>query len=262
MRTWRLIIDGKRSASYNMAADACLLDLTEAGGAPPVVRLYGWDVPSITIGYHQRLERAVDVTRLGDTPVVRRITGGRALLHDESEITYAVAGNFAENPVLGATLHETYRVIADAIVRFYGRCGVEAYISHREDPLARTGFADVQKGCFASVSRYEIMAAGRKIAAGSQRRTRQAFMQHGVIRIASAPSHPAIIDAAPASRVAPLSKERAELEEILAESFTVLLGRESGRRRASKDEITMIEEKARHFRNLNCRNLSLNTEMN
>lgn len=260
MTTWRLIIDGKRSASFNMAADAHLLDLAEAGGAPPVVRLYGWDIPSITIGHHQRLERAVDAARLGRTPVVRRITGGRALLHDDGEITYAVAGNFVEHPVLGATLHESYRVIADTIVRFYAGCGIAASISRREDPLARSGLPDVQKGCFASVSRYEIMVGGRKIAAGSQRRTRQAFMQHGVIRIAPAVSHPAIVDASAASGVVLPSRERHELEQLLAASFAELLGRRVERYRASPDEIAAIEEKARYFGNLNLHNLSLNSE--
>jgi hypothetical protein len=151
MGPWRLILDGKRSASFNMAADAHLLDLAEAGDAGPAVRLYGWDRPSITIGHHQKLERAVDVARLGDTPVVRRITGGRALLHDDTEITYAVAGNFVKYPALGTTLHESYRVIADAIVRFYAGCGMGAYISRREDPLARSGLPEVQKGCFVGV---------------------------------------------------------------------------------------------------------------
>ncbi len=260
MGLWHLIIDGKRSASFNMAADAHLLDLAEAGEAAPTVRLYGWDRPSITIGHHQRLERAVDATHLGDTPVVRRITGGRALLHDDGEITYAVAGNFVKDPALGATLHECYRVIADAIVRFYARCGIEAYIARREDPLARSGLSDVQKGCFASVSRYEIMVGGRKIAAGSQRRTRQAFMQHGVIRIAPATPHPAIVDAAPASEIVLPSREREDLEQRLAESFSESLGGPVIRNRSSKEEIAVIEAKARHFGNLNPCNLSLNSE--
>ncbi len=258
MTPWRLILDGKRSASFNMATDAYLLDAAEAGG-PPVVRLYGWDVPSITIGHHQRLERAVDVTRLGDTPVVRRITGGRALLHDDAEITYAVAGNFIRDPDMGTTLHESYRIIAEAIVRFYARCGMAAQISRREDPLARSGRAGVQKGCFASVSRYEIMVGGHKIAAGSQRRTRRAFMQHGVIRIAPAVPHAAIIDTPPPGIALP-SGERADRERLLVESFKERLGRDVEYCCVSSDEIAVIEEKVRQFGNLNRRNLSLNSE--
>jgi lipoate-protein ligase A len=243
-----------------MAADAHLLDLAEAGDAGPAVRLYGWDRPSITIGHHQKLERAVDVARLGDTPVVRRITGGRALLHDDTEITYAVAGNFVKYPALGTTLHESYRVIADAIVRFYAGCGMGAYISRREDPLARSGLPDVQKGCFASVSRYEIMVGGRKIAAGSQRRTRQAFMQHGVIRIATARSHPAIVDAAPGAGIMPAPCERKDLEQRLAESFSNSLGGQATVTCFSDEDIAAIESKARDFGNLNQCKLSLNSE--
>jgi len=243
-----------------MAADAVLLDAADAGSVAPVVRLYGWDRPSITIGHHQRLERALDVTRLGDTPVVRRVTGGRALLHDDGEITYAVAGNFVEYPHLGATLHESYHVIAKAIVRFYARCGINARISHREDPLARSGAAQVQKGCFASVSRYEIMVGGKKIAAGSQRRTRTAFMQHGVIRIASGASHPAIIDAMAAPDIALPQSERGELIRFLAESFAETLGGGFGEDGLSGGEAAAVDERARRFGNLNALNLSLNSE--
>ncbi len=255
MGPWRLICDGKRTASFNMAADAHLLEAAETGKAAPIIRLYGWDRPSITIGHHQRLERAVDLARLGDTPVVRRITGGRALVHDDGEITYAVAGNFETYPDMGVTLHESYRVIADAIVRFYIKCGIDARISRREDPLARSRPADIQKGCFASVSRYEIIAAGRKIAAGSQRRTRRAFMQHGVIRIASAAPHPAILDAAPASKMAMPSGTREDLERRLAASFADTLGAPMIECGFSKDEITAIEAKVGNFGNLNAHNL-------
>ena len=119
MDSWRLIIEGKNSASYNMAADDYLLKLAEKGESSPIIRIYGWDVPSITIGYHQKLERAVDLSKLADTPVVRRITGGRALYHDNEELTYAVSGNFMAYSDLGEDLHQSYHLISKAIVLFY-----------------------------------------------------------------------------------------------------------------------------------------------
>jgi lipoate-protein ligase A len=257
METWRLILDGANSASFNMAADANLLDAAETGEIVPVIRLYGWDQPSITIGRHQKLERAIDLSRLGDTPVVRRITGGRALLHDGCEITYAVAANFVKHLGLGATLHESYRVIAEAIVRFYSRCGVKAQISHREDPLARARRAETQKGCFASVSRYEIIVGGRKAAAGSQRRMRRTFLQHGVIKIAPSQSHPAITDEAPAAIM--LSEHgRAELERKVADSFAEVLGVRLSACPFSDRELAEIAKGAAGFGNLNCGDLSLN----
>ncbi|MDD4052282.1 MAG: hypothetical protein PHR28_10360, partial [candidate division Zixibacteria bacterium] len=158
------------------------------------VRLYAWDKSSITIGFHQTLERAVDRLKLGDTPVVRRITGGRALLHDDGELTYAIAGNFLRQPILGDTLAASYHTIAEAIIRFYRLLGWPAAVARRDDPVLLSGSTGIQKGCFASVSRFEITAFGQKLAASSQRRSRTALIQHGAIRIAPPTRHPAIID--------------------------------------------------------------------
>jgi len=205
-----------------MAADAYLLDLAEKGESKPVLRLYGWDRPSITIGYHQRLERAVAADNLGDTPVVRRVTGGRALLHDDGEITYALAGNFRRYPSLGATLHDSYNLIARAIVAFYRSCGREAVISHRDDPVGMSKKENIQKGCFASVSRYEIILGGQKVAAGSQRRTQQAFVQHGSIRLAAAEPHPAIdggSEVVGGDKLEAISGDRREILNKLIEAF-------------------------------------------
>lgn len=260
METWRLILDGAKSASFNMAADAYLLDAAEAGDTAPVIRLYGWDRPSITIGRHQQLERAIDLNYLGDTPVVRRITGGRALLHDDCEITYAVAANFINHPGLGATLHESYRVIAEAIVRFYSRCGVEAHTSHREDPLARARRPEMQKGCFASVSRYEIIVGGRKAAAGSQRRMRRAFLQHGVIKISPSQTHAAIADETPAA-IMVAGHGRTELERGVADSFAEVLGVRLSACPFSDRELADIAKGSKCFGNLNGSDLSLNGQM-
>ncbi len=194
MDAWRVILDGPRSASFNMAADAYLFERAENLSHTPVVRLYAWDKSSITIGFHQTLERAVDCRQLGDTPVVRRITGGRALLHDDGELTYAIAGNFLHQAVLGDTLSASYHVIAEAIIRFYRLLGWPAAMARRDQPVLLSGSSGIQKGCFASVSRFEIMAFGQKLAASSQRRSRTALIQHGAIRIAPPTPHPAIID--------------------------------------------------------------------
>jgi len=264
MEAWRIILDGRRPASFNMAADAYLLDKADTGETPPVIRLYGWNRPSITIGYHQRLERAVDIGRLGDTPIVRRPTGGRALLHDDGEITYAVAGNFVRYPILGDCLHESYRMIAEAIVKFYAGLGIEASVSRRDDPPARPKRSEVQKGCFASVSRYEIIVAGMKIAAGSQRRTGQAFMQHGVVRLRPSPGHPAIQEPTPNlpdGAFAELVNERRELEETLVGSLAQVYDIKAEIRPFSGSETAGVESQRRRFKNLNTGDLSLNARM-
>ncbi len=194
MTQWRIIIDGDNPASFNMAADDFLFEQAQSGAGIPTLRLYGWECPSITIGYHQRLERAVDIASLLGTPVVRRVTGGRALLHDAGEITYAVAGDFKRFPELGKDLAESYHRIAEAIIDFYADLGWDAVVAHRDSPVLLTGTAGVQKGCFASVSRYEVMVGGMKSAASSQRRNRTALIQHGAIRFRRPVSHSAIVE--------------------------------------------------------------------
>ena len=223
MELWRLIIDSKNSASYNMAADSYLLELAEEGDRPPIIRLYGWDRPSITIGYHQKIERAVDKSRLNGTPLVRRITGGRALYHDDRELTYAVSGNFMNYPQLGHDLHTSYRRIADAIVLFYNHAfGWRADIARRDDPVGLGRSAERQRGCFSAVSRHEIVIAGRKVAAGSQRRTRRALMQHGAVKLSAPVFHPAIVESPQlfgAETIEEKMPARAELERKLVEAF-------------------------------------------
>lgn len=254
MDHWRLILEGRNSASYNMAADAFLLEQADQGDVPPAVRIYGWDRPSITIGYHQQLERAVDTAFLGTTPVVRRITGGRALLHDDNELTYAVAGNFVRHPALGLSLRDSYHIISCAIVAFYNSLGWPARISQRDRPISIGGSADRQIGCFASISRFEITLGDRKIAAGSQRRTKAAYLQHGSIKVGASPHHPAI-----AGLSQPVDFDNLKLSspageakpERLVKAFESILSVKFSGRPFSDAEQAAILDLAGRFENLN-----------
>ncbi|MFH1699893.1 MAG: hypothetical protein ABIE07_04825 [Candidatus Zixiibacteriota bacterium] len=193
MSKWRLIIDRECSASFNMAADKYLFDSAGDDSHIPVLRIYGWKEPSITIGHHQSIERALERSRLDLTPVVKRITGGRALLHETDEITYAIAGAFLKYKQLGNTLYESYNNISNAIVNFYNSFGWEAEINRRDNPISLNKTGTVQKGCMAAVSHYEVIINGQKMAAGSQRRTTHYFLQHGAIKLFPPRSHPAIL---------------------------------------------------------------------
>ena len=237
-----------------MAADAYLLDLAETSDSTPILRLYGWDRPSITIGFHQRLERALRVPQLGDTPVVRRVTGGRALLHDDREITYAVAGDFRRFPMLGQSLHESYHKIAEAIVAFYRGIGWAAYVSRRDDPVPLGRPSAVQKGCYAAVSQHEIVVGRQKIAAGSQRRTRYTLLQHGAIRIAPPQFHPAIVNPPQSeeSEQLPEVKERREsLVQILCHALEMTFGIRLESEPFSCPEKTVISMRLEEFKNMN-----------
>lgn len=254
MNKWRLIIDGPQTGEYNMAADAYLLHASEDEGGYPTVRIYDWDRPTITIGYHQQFEKALDVSRLGETPVIRRITGGRALFHNDQSLTYAVAGNFVRSGELGRTIRDSYQEISHAILRFYNSIGIKARMSQRDRPVSLSLNRALQKDCFSAVSRWEITLNGRKLAAGSQRRTRTTMMQHGVILLSPASGHPALVDSLQVddSQHDPLcALSRSALVAELHESFSRQFGTEMDKRPLDSHELEIISRRKESFRNLN-----------
>src|SRR6202022_2425224 len=88
---WRLLLDPPATGAWNMAVDEVLLDGVAVGSAPPSLRFYEWAPPCLSLGYFQPFEVVdVDGCRSLGVDVVRRPTGGRAILHDR-ELTYSVA---------------------------------------------------------------------------------------------------------------------------------------------------------------------------
>lgn len=167
-----------------MATDEYLLAGAAGGDVGPALRLYTWDPPAVSLGRFQRADEAVDLVacrRLG-IDVVRRVTGGRAVLHHR-ELTYSVVArsdhSFFPNDVLG-----TYRIIAQGLLAGLRRLGINAEMVSRSGPHAGLVKKDSKSSsCFASPSWYEIVVRGRKIVGSAQRRVSGAFLQHGSILI-------------------------------------------------------------------------------
>ena len=88
---WRFVDTGARDAASNMALDEALLVRHEAGATPPTLRVYGWCQPTLSLGYAQNAQQEVDLAacHTQGVAVIRRPTGGRAVLHDQ-EVTYSV----------------------------------------------------------------------------------------------------------------------------------------------------------------------------
>ena len=113
--SWRLIIDGDLAGAQNMARDVAILESVSEGDSPPTLRLYGWDPPCLTLGRHQGIEAAdLEFCSAEGIDVVRRPTGGRALLH-QHELTYAVVAPLGRGP-LPRGLQDAYRLICGALV--------------------------------------------------------------------------------------------------------------------------------------------------
>ena len=141
------------------------------------LRLYGWSKPTVSLGYAQPQRRGVDsrlAGRLG-VAVVRRITGGRAVLHAD-EVTYAIVGPIDGGPLAGG-VSVAYRRIAHGLRLGLSRLGVDA-------SLQRSGGArpPQERGpCFAARSRHELEVDGRKLVGSAQRRSGGRLLQHGSI---------------------------------------------------------------------------------
>ncbi len=167
---WRLYLGPADDGARNMAIDHALLDRA-ARTDEAVFRIYGWARPTLSLGVHEKARLDPDVAAARGIDVVRRPTGGRALLHHR-EITYSVTA-----PTRGGSLRETYAAINAILLGALQRLGVPATIAERRGrPLAPDGAA-----CFAEPNEGELVVDGRKLVGSAQRRDEHALLQHGSI---------------------------------------------------------------------------------
>lgn len=167
---WRLLVSAPADGATNMAVDHALLDRA-ASSDEAVLRIYTWERPTLSLGMHERARLAPEAAANAGVDVVRRPTGGRALLHHR-EVTYSVTA-----PTRGASLGESYRAINAILLDALRRLGVEATEAERRGrPLRPDGAA-----CFAEPNAGELVVNGRKLVGSAQRRDDAAFLQHGSI---------------------------------------------------------------------------------
>lgn len=161
----------------NMALDEVLLQKVQAGLSPPVVRLYRWQNPTLSLGFSQRKAQQYNLQACHQqgVEVVRRLTGGRAVLHD-AELTYAVIASH-QGPFNG-TISGSYQYIAQVLLDALNSIGLHAKIAARHGGGGTTSQVE-QSACFTAPAQFEILCEGKKICGSSQKRTRQGFLQHG-----------------------------------------------------------------------------------
>ena len=123
---WRLLDTGPADGFTNMAVDEALLEVFALRVALTTVRFYSWSPPALSLGYAQSIEREIDVkqcTSLG-IDVVRRPTGGRAVLHDH-EVTYSVVIS-GDDPRVSSGVLAAYLTISQAMIRGLSYLGISA----------------------------------------------------------------------------------------------------------------------------------------
>ncbi|QSH41710.1 biotin/lipoate A/B protein ligase family protein [Lentisphaerota bacterium ZTH] len=172
---WFLWLDNAHSPQLNMSIDEILLNRIAAIGKP-LLRIYKWDRPSVTIGYVQSFDAAPH----DRYTVVRRPTGGGVVYHD-SDLTYTVIIPPGHD-IAKLDRLESYHVFHRAILLALAELGLEARLAPDESsPVDR---ATMQ--CFVTPTRYDVIAAGRKYAGAAQRRTRSGVLHQGSIDLKAA----------------------------------------------------------------------------
>ncbi len=178
--TWRVIILDEYSAPYNMALDEALFESHETGtDREATLRFYRWENPTLSLGYAQSYEKAVeeDFCRREGIDVVRRPTGGRAVLHD-FELTYSVSAEYG-NIFSEDELIENYTLISRALLKGFKNIDLELTMKEGRGTSPDPGSASP---CFVSGTRAEnICYKNKKVIGSSQRRGAGAFLQHGSI---------------------------------------------------------------------------------
>jgi lipoate-protein ligase A len=173
--TWRLLQTSPARGAWNMAVDEAILEHIHRGESLPTLRLYAWDPPCLSLGHAQPFAD-VDLERLQQRgwEVVRRLTGGRAILHTD-ELTYSVIAP-AEEPRVAGTVLESYNRLARALLAAVQELGLPVEIEEHAASAAAQSFNPV---CFEVPSSYEITANGRKLIGSAQARRREGVLQHG-----------------------------------------------------------------------------------
>ncbi|MCP4006056.1 MAG: lipoate--protein ligase family protein [bacterium] len=172
-QSWRLLVDGPGSASWNMAVDEALLLCAPESG--PSLRLYTWSLPALSLGYRQSPPDWLGRCDELGVATVRRVSGGGSVLH-AGDLTYAVVAP-SGLPGLPEDLRGSYEWIRGVLVDGLRRAGLSAQPSRAEPDAERLDL------CFAGATGFEIELEGKKLIGSAQRRIGSGFLQHGAIRL-------------------------------------------------------------------------------
>ncbi|QDU27848.1 Octanoyltransferase LipM [Anatilimnocola aggregata] len=186
----RVIIDSPASGAWNMAVDEAILQSTAFDGL--TLRFYQWAEPTLSLGYFQALtDRLQHPASLGCS-VVRRASGGGAILHDR-ELTYSLIAPVSER--FGAAAHELYLIAHRSLCVVLADFGVR--VSLYEVPSPALPKAAEPFLCFQRRSGGDVVLAGAKICGSAQRRHLSRVLQHGSVLLGSslaAPELPGLLE--------------------------------------------------------------------
>jgi lipoate-protein ligase A len=223
-----------------MAVDHALLERA-ATHDEAVLRIYTWARPTLSLGMHERARLVPEAVAAHSIDVVRRPTGGRALLHHR-EVTYSVTA-----PAHGSSLAESYRVINAMLLDALTRLGVGA----EEAPRRGRATAPDGAACFAEPNVGELIVDGRKLVGSAQRRDAHALLQHGSILLADDQPLVAVLrgsaDSVPAAATLTEALGRSVSVAEVSAALTTALTSAAGSPVESLDPRELADATARHL---------------
>lgn len=222
MPRWLLLDTGPRDGAWNMACDVALMARARSTG-DTVLRVYGWEHPTLSFGRHEAARRHYDANaiRAARVELVRRPTGGRALLHHR-EVTYSITAPLRDDVALSTSV----RAFNQLLLRALRALGVPATEADAPRALRPEGAA-----CFAVPSAGELTLGTQKLVGSAQVRQDGALLQHGSILLdddqgmIAGFTHGAYVAPAPA----------ASLRSVLGASATYAVMRDALFQEATRD---------------------------
>jgi lipoate-protein ligase A len=187
-------IDEPRSGLMNMAIDDAMLDFADERRAV-VLRLYQWSEPTLSLGYFQRIRDRDTHLPSRDLLVVRRATGGGAIVHHH-DLTYSLAVPQLSSSVGAATA--IYGVVHQAIVEWLCELGLAARqwqetYNLQTPSVQRTVLSKSEFLCFHRRSQGDVVVGDHKVLGSAQRRSKGALLQHGSLLVAKSEYQPSLV---------------------------------------------------------------------
>ena len=163
-----------------MALDEALLRSFDPAASLPVLRLYGWDPPALSLGRFQKAAAVLDLERCAadGIAVVRRVTGGGVIYHAD-ELSYSLVCAPGQIPP-ASSIKDSFRVLTGFLLAFYRALGIDAAYATDVVPEG-TRLGERTAFCFAGKESFDILANGRKMGGNAQRRLKGVIFQHGSI---------------------------------------------------------------------------------
>jgi lipoate-protein ligase A len=193
--TWRFLDTGFLSGAWNMAIDEAMMLAHAQGLVPPTLRFFRWQPPCVSLGYFQAADDVDwdECARRG-YDVVRRPTGGRAILHDK-ELTYSIV--IADKEIEGgSSVLASYASLSQGLILGLRALGIEAHLEGKRQIGCRASAAKgkslssfiphlssliSEANCFTAAARCDLVVGSKKIVGSAQVRRESVILQHGSV---------------------------------------------------------------------------------